>query len=104
MATIEKVLSIKFPFPRDLGIGSNSFYHPFHYGENDPTKKGILQYEITRRKFILIKKTKQKDIVFLFNTKRFHIQIVLFYITGLEKTKKEILEPDSIVYQRKKLF
>ena len=27
LATIEKVLSIKFPFIRDLGIGSNPFYN-----------------------------------------------------------------------------
>lgn len=27
LATIEKVLSIKFPFIRDLGIGNNPFYN-----------------------------------------------------------------------------
>ena len=49
LATIEKVLSIKFPFIRDLGIGSNPFYNSSHYlsWENDPTKKRIVQYEIT---------------------------------------------------------
>jgi hypothetical protein len=30
LATIEKVLSIKFPFIRDLGIGSNPFYNFFY--------------------------------------------------------------------------
>jgi hypothetical protein len=49
LATIEKVLSIKFPFIRDLGIDNNPFYNSFHYlwWENDPTKKGITQYKIT---------------------------------------------------------
>ena len=49
LATIEKVLSIKFPFIRDLGIASNPFYNSSHSlsGENDPTKKRIVQYEIT---------------------------------------------------------
>ena len=47
LATIEKVLSIKFPFIRDLGIGNNPFYNffflYFNYllQENDPTNKGI---------------------------------------------------------------
>ncbi|PWA92478.1 hypothetical protein CTI12_AA058680 [Artemisia annua] len=31
LATIEKVLSIKFPFIRDLDIGRNPFYHCSHY-------------------------------------------------------------------------
>mgnify|MGYP007033693989 CR=1 FL=1 len=31
MATIEKVLSIKFPFIRDLGIGINPFYNSSYY-------------------------------------------------------------------------
>jgi len=30
LATIEKVLSIKFPFIRDLGIGSNPFKNFFY--------------------------------------------------------------------------
>ena len=49
LVTIEKALSIKFPFIRDLGIGSNSSCHCSHYfsRENDPIKKRILQYEIT---------------------------------------------------------
>lgn len=45
LATIEKVLSIKFPFIRDLGIGNNPFYNFFYFNyllrENDPTNKGI---------------------------------------------------------------
>ena len=45
LATIEKVLSIKFPFIRDLGIGSNPFYNLLFYRarkENNPTNKGIV--------------------------------------------------------------
>ena len=47
LATIEKVLLIKFPFIRDLGIGNNPFYNFFFFNfnyllrENDPTNKGI---------------------------------------------------------------
>jgi len=45
LATIEKVLSIKFPFIRDLGIGNNPFYNLIIYRarkENNPTIKGIV--------------------------------------------------------------
>jgi len=52
LATIEKVLSIKFPFIRDLGIGNNPFYNFFilttSYEKMIPqTKELIVQYEIT---------------------------------------------------------
>lgn len=50
LATIEKVLSIKFPFIPDLDIGvliHSIIYFNFLSWENDPTNKGIVQYEIT---------------------------------------------------------
>lgn len=49
LATIEEVLSIKFPFIRDLGIVRNPFYNSSHYlaWEKNPTNKGIVQDEIT---------------------------------------------------------
>lgn len=50
LATIEKVLSIKFPFIPDLDIGvliHSIIYLNFISWENDPTNKGIVQYEIT---------------------------------------------------------
>lgn len=50
LATIEKVLSIKFPFIPDLDIGvlihSIIYFNSLSW-ENDPTNKGIVQYEIT---------------------------------------------------------
>jgi len=52
LATIEKVLSIKFPFIRDLGIGNNPFYNFFILTTScekmiPQTKELIVQYEIT---------------------------------------------------------
>ena len=50
LATIEKVLSIKFPFIPDLDIGvliHSIIFLNFLSWENDPTNKGIVQYEIT---------------------------------------------------------
>lgn len=48
LATIEKVLSIKFSFIRDLGIGGNPFYNFIIYRvrnqKNNPTNKEIVQY------------------------------------------------------------
>lgn len=44
LATIEEVLSIKFPFIRDLGIISNPFYSIIlliFLWENDPTNKEL---------------------------------------------------------------
>ena len=47
LATIEKVLSIKFSFIRDLGIDKNPFYNLIIYpvrNKKNPTNKGIVQY------------------------------------------------------------
>ena len=52
LAIIEKVLSIKFPFIRDLSIGNNPFYIFFILTTScekmiPQTKELIVQYEIT---------------------------------------------------------
>lgn len=86
LAIIEKVLSIKFPFIRDLGIESNPFYNSILFITSrekmiPQTKEGIIQRKITEKEKRLINKKK-----------RYPLTPMLFLqdldLTGINKKKK----------------